>query len=73
MFFSYTNALNKIADARVFGGTHFLTSCFLGNTLGQTVADDVIDPGIARDRDDPNDDQDRARKARIHFVARYGA
>ena len=37
-FPSFTSAVDEIADARVFGGIHFRTSCELGNTLGRTVA-----------------------------------
>lgn len=38
-FPSFSAATAEIADARVFGGIHFRTSCLRGNTLGQTVAD----------------------------------
>ena len=31
----------EIADARVFGGIHFRTSCVRANLLGQAVADYV--------------------------------
>ena len=37
-FSSFSSAVSEIADARVFGGIHFRTSCVLGNTLGSTVA-----------------------------------
>ncbi len=37
-FSSFTGAISEIADARVFGGIHFRTSCDLGNTLGRAVA-----------------------------------
>jgi hypothetical protein len=40
-FVSFSSAVSEIADARVFGGIHFRTSCNLGNTLGRTVADFV--------------------------------
>ncbi|MGD0469696.1 MAG: vanadium-dependent haloperoxidase [Terriglobales bacterium] len=40
-FSSFSSAVSEIADARVFGGIHFRTSCVLGNTLGSTVADYV--------------------------------
>jgi len=38
---SFSSAVAEIADARVFGGIHFRTSCVLGNTLGSAVADYV--------------------------------
>ena len=37
-FPSFSAAVAEIADARVFGGIHFRSSCVRGNTLGQTVA-----------------------------------
>jgi hypothetical protein len=37
-FSSFSAAVAEIADARVFGGIHFRTSCVRGNTLGQSVA-----------------------------------
>jgi len=37
-FSSFSAATAEIADARVFGGIHFRTSCVRGNALGQTVA-----------------------------------
>jgi len=41
MFTSFSSAVSEIADARVFGGIHFRTSCDLGNTLGRNVANFV--------------------------------
>ncbi|HYY72115.1 MAG TPA: vanadium-dependent haloperoxidase [Candidatus Bathyarchaeia archaeon] len=38
-FSSFSTATAEIANARVFGGIHFRTSCIRGNMLGQTVAD----------------------------------
>jgi PAP2 superfamily len=38
-FASFAAATSEIADARVFGGIHFRTSCARGNSLGRTVAD----------------------------------
>jgi membrane-associated phospholipid phosphatase len=35
---SFSAVVAEIADARVFGGIHFRTSCVRGNTLGQAVA-----------------------------------
>jgi PAP2 superfamily len=37
-FSSFSTAVSEIADARVFGGIHFRTSCILGNVLGSYVA-----------------------------------
>lgn len=37
-FPSFSAAVAEIADARVFGGIHFRTSCVRGNALGQAVA-----------------------------------
>lgn len=37
-FASFSAVVAEIADARVFGGIHFRTSCVRGNALGQTVA-----------------------------------
>jgi membrane-associated phospholipid phosphatase len=37
-FSSFSAAVAEIADARVFGGIHFRTSCVRGNALGQLVA-----------------------------------
>jgi hypothetical protein len=37
-FGSFSAAVSEIADARVFGGIHFRTSCVRGNSLGQSVA-----------------------------------
>lgn len=40
-FASFFDAVAEIADARVFGGIHYRTSCVRGNLLGQAVADYV--------------------------------
>lgn len=37
-FSSFSAAVAEIADARVFGGIHFRTSCVRGNELGASVA-----------------------------------
>jgi hypothetical protein len=37
-FSSFSAAVGEIADARVFGGIHFRTSCVRGNSLGASVA-----------------------------------
>ena len=53
-FTSFSAAVAEIADARVFGGIHFRTSCVRGNMLGQAVADYVSTHAIRsldRDRD----------------------
>jgi membrane-associated phospholipid phosphatase len=41
-FPSFSAAVAEIADARVFGGIHFRTSCVRGNMLGQAVAAYVL-------------------------------
>jgi hypothetical protein len=38
-FASFSDAVAEIANARVFGGIHYRTSCVRGNLLGQAVAD----------------------------------
>jgi membrane-associated phospholipid phosphatase len=38
MFASFHDAVAEIANARVFGGIHYRTSCVRGNQLGQSVA-----------------------------------
>ena len=40
-FASFSDAVAEIADARVFGGIHYRTSCVRGHLLGQAVADYV--------------------------------
>src|SRR6266850_2548537 len=40
-FSSFSDAIAEIADARVFGGIHFRTSCVRANTMGRAVADYV--------------------------------
>ena len=40
-FSSFSDAVAEIANARVFGGIHFRTSCVRANTLGRAVADYV--------------------------------
>jgi PAP2 superfamily len=40
-FASFDDAVAEIANARVFGGIHFRTSCVRGNLLGQAVAEYV--------------------------------
>jgi hypothetical protein len=55
-FPSFSSAISEIADARVFGGIHFRTSCVIGNTLGSTVAD-YVSRHAMRPRGDDEDDQ----------------
>jgi len=57
-FASFTDATMEIADARVFGGIHYRTSCVRGNMLGRTVADYVSRHALRPTGDDENDDED---------------
>lgn len=57
-FPSFSSAVSEIADARVFGGIHFRTSCNIGNTLGREVADFVSKRAL-RPLDDDQGDQDQ--------------
>jgi len=41
-FPSFSAVVAEIADARVFGGIHFRTSCVRGNLLGQAVGHYVL-------------------------------
>jgi hypothetical protein len=41
-FPSFSAAVAEIADARVFGGIHFRTSCNIGNSVGQEVGTYVM-------------------------------
>jgi hypothetical protein len=41
-FNSFSDALNELADARVFGGMHFRTSCEQGRALGRKVGKYVL-------------------------------
>ena len=54
-FSSFSSAVSEIADARVFGGIHFRTSCVLGNTLGRNVAHFVARHAMHALGDDQND------------------
>jgi hypothetical protein len=54
-FASFSSAVSEIADARVFGGIHFRTSCDLGNTLGRSVASFVATHAMHALSDDRND------------------
>jgi len=55
-FTSFTDAVNEIANARVFGGIHFRVSCVRGNTLGATVAH-YISRHAMRAHGDERDDE----------------
>jgi hypothetical protein len=55
-FSSFSDAVAEIADARVFGGIHFRTSCVRANTLGRAVAD-YVSRHAMRARGDDQDDQ----------------
>jgi hypothetical protein len=57
-FASFTDATTEIANARVFGGIHFRTSCVRGNMLGRTVADYVSRHALRPTGDDGNDNED---------------
>jgi hypothetical protein len=57
-FSSFSGAVSEIADARVFGGIHFRTSCVLGNTLGRNVAGFVARHAMRRLEDEPGDEED---------------
>ena len=55
---SFSDATDEIADARVFGGIHFRTSCVRANRLGRAVADYVSRHAIrALSGDQGDDDQ----------------
>jgi hypothetical protein len=55
-FPSFSAAVAEIADARVFGGIHFRTSCISGNTLGQEVAQYVSSHAMMRPEDDEREE-----------------
>jgi hypothetical protein len=57
-FASFSSAVSEIADARVFGGIHFRTSCVLGNTLGRNVANFVSRHAMRPLEDELGDEQD---------------
>jgi hypothetical protein len=59
-FPNFSAATAEIADARVFGGIHFRTSCERGNSLGQAVADYVSRHAFRRieDRDENEGNQE---------------
>src|SRR6266403_190427 len=55
---SFSDATAEIADARVFGGIHFRTSCVRANALGRAVADYVSRHAMRARGDDREDDRD---------------
>ncbi len=57
-FHSFSDATAEIADARVFGGIHFRTSCARANTLGRAVADYVSRHAIRAPGDGRDDEND---------------
>ncbi len=57
-FSSFSDTVAEIADARVFGGIHFRTSCVRANTLGRAVADYVSRHAMHARGDDGDDDKD---------------
>jgi hypothetical protein len=57
-FHSFSDATAEIADARVFGGIHFRTSCVRANALGRAVADYVSRHAMRGRGDDRDDDRD---------------
>jgi len=57
-FSSFSGAVAEIADARVFGGIHFRTSCDLGNTLGRNVANFVAIRAMRPLEDEQGNEQD---------------
>jgi len=57
-FASFTDATTEIANARVFGGIHYRTSCVRGNMLGRTVADYVSKHALRATGDGESDDKD---------------
>jgi hypothetical protein len=57
-FSSFSDAIAEIADARVFGGIHFRTSCVRANALGRAVADYVSRHALRARGDDRDDERD---------------
>ena len=55
-FSSFSDVVAEIADARVFGGIHFRTSCVRANMLGRAVADYVSTHAMRARGDDRNDE-----------------
>ena len=57
-FSSFADAVAEVADARVFGGIHFRTTCVRANTLGRAVADYVSRHAMRARGDDRDDEED---------------
>lgn len=57
-FSSFSDAVAEIANARVFGGIHFRTSCVRANTLGRAVANYVSRHALRARGDDRDDEED---------------
>ncbi|HTF23190.1 MAG TPA: vanadium-dependent haloperoxidase [Candidatus Limnocylindria bacterium] len=55
---NFSDAIAEIADARVFGGIHFRTSCVRANGLGRAVADYVSRHAMRARGDERDDEQD---------------
>ena len=55
-FSNFSSAVSEIADARVFGGIHFRTSCVRGDTLGSNVANFIATHAM-RSLDDNQNEQ----------------
>ena len=51
-FSSFSSAVAEIADARVFGGIHFRTSCVIGNGVGQEVANYIVTHALRPEDED---------------------
>jgi len=60
-FVSFSDAVAEIANARVFGGIHFRTSCVRANTLGRAVADYVSRHAMRATGDDRGDEGDNEK------------
>ena len=57
-FSSFSQATDEIADARVFGGIHYRTSCVRANTLGRTIAAYVSTHAFGRKGEDRDHDEE---------------
>jgi hypothetical protein len=57
-FSSFSDAVAEVANARVFGGIHFRTSCVRANTLGRAVADYVSRHAMRAPGDGPDNEPD---------------
>jgi membrane-associated phospholipid phosphatase len=57
-FSSFADAVAEVANARVFGGIHFRTSCARANTLGRAVANYVSKHAMRARGDGVDDEED---------------